>query len=86
MTWGGTNFFFIEIVTLETGDMPQKVLFRPIAEAPCQKKIENLKFNFYDRHGSYFCIKVLSVLTVSCQKTEIVNTELKKNRRCPKSQ
>jgi hypothetical protein len=24
MTWGGAKFFFIEIVTLETGDMPQK--------------------------------------------------------------
>jgi hypothetical protein len=40
MTWGGTRFFFIEIVTLETGDMPQKVLFRPIAES---KKNRNFK-------------------------------------------
>jgi hypothetical protein len=23
MTWGGTKIFFREIVTLETGDMPQ---------------------------------------------------------------
>jgi hypothetical protein len=30
MTWGGTKFFFIKIVTLETGDMPQKVFFGPI--------------------------------------------------------
>jgi hypothetical protein len=36
MTWGGTKKN-IEIVTLETGDMPQKVLFGPIAEAPCRK-------------------------------------------------
>jgi hypothetical protein len=27
MTWGGTKFFFIEIVNLETGDMAQKVFF-----------------------------------------------------------
>jgi hypothetical protein len=27
MTWGGTKKFFREIVTLETGDMPQKVFF-----------------------------------------------------------
>jgi hypothetical protein len=27
MTWGGTKIFFREIVTLETGDMPQKVFF-----------------------------------------------------------
>jgi hypothetical protein len=27
MTWRGTKKFFREIVTLETGDMPQKVLF-----------------------------------------------------------
>jgi hypothetical protein len=27
MTWGGTKNFFREIVTLETGDMPQKVFF-----------------------------------------------------------
>jgi hypothetical protein len=27
MTQGGTQFFFIEIATLETGDMAQKVLF-----------------------------------------------------------
>jgi hypothetical protein len=27
MTYGGTNFFFIKIVTLETGDMAQKVFF-----------------------------------------------------------
>jgi hypothetical protein len=33
MTWGGAEFCFIEIVTLETGDMPQKVLFGPISEA-----------------------------------------------------
>jgi hypothetical protein len=33
MTWGSTKFF-IKIVTLETGDMPQKVLFGPIVEAP----------------------------------------------------
>jgi hypothetical protein len=33
MTWGGTQIFFIEIVTLETGDLPQKVLFGPIAAA-----------------------------------------------------
>jgi hypothetical protein len=26
MTWGGTKKKFREIVTLETGDMPQKVL------------------------------------------------------------
>jgi hypothetical protein len=35
MTWGGTKFFFREIVTLETGDIPQKVflvLFGPIGE------------------------------------------------------
>jgi hypothetical protein len=38
LCWGGTKIVFIEIVTLETGDMPQKVLFGPIAEAPCQKK------------------------------------------------
>jgi hypothetical protein len=30
MTWGGTKIFFSEIVTLETGDMPQKVFFGPI--------------------------------------------------------
>jgi hypothetical protein len=30
MTWVGPNIFFIKIVTLETGDMPQKVLFGPI--------------------------------------------------------
>jgi hypothetical protein len=38
MNWGGTKKEFIKIVTLETGDMPQKALLRPIAEAPCQKK------------------------------------------------
>jgi hypothetical protein len=38
MTWGGTKKIIIEIVTLKTGEMPQKVLFRPIAEAHCQKK------------------------------------------------
>jgi hypothetical protein len=27
MTWGGTKKKFREIVTLETGDMPQKVFF-----------------------------------------------------------
>jgi hypothetical protein len=27
MTWGGTKIFFSEIVTLETGDMPQNVFF-----------------------------------------------------------
>jgi hypothetical protein len=27
MTWGGIKNFFREIVTLETGDMPQKVFF-----------------------------------------------------------
>jgi hypothetical protein len=32
MTWGGTIIFFIEIVTLKTGDMPQKVLFGPIVD------------------------------------------------------
>jgi hypothetical protein len=30
MTWGGTKNFFREIVTLKTGDMPQKVFFGPI--------------------------------------------------------
>jgi hypothetical protein len=32
MTWGGTKKKIIEIVTLETGDMPQKVLFGPIVD------------------------------------------------------
>jgi hypothetical protein len=27
MTWGGTKIVFIKIVTLETGDMAQKVFF-----------------------------------------------------------
>jgi hypothetical protein len=27
MTWGGTKFFFIKIVTLKTGDMAQNVFF-----------------------------------------------------------
>jgi hypothetical protein len=27
MMWGGTKNFFREIITLETGDMPQKVFF-----------------------------------------------------------
>jgi hypothetical protein len=40
MTWGGTKKPFIKIVTLETGDMPQKVLFGTIAEAPCLKKFD----------------------------------------------
>jgi hypothetical protein len=30
MTWGGTKKKIREIVTLETGDMPQKVFFGPI--------------------------------------------------------
>jgi hypothetical protein len=30
MTWGGTKKKVIKTVTLETGDMPQKVLFGPI--------------------------------------------------------
>jgi hypothetical protein len=56
LCWGGTKIVFIEIVTLETGDMPQKVLFGPIAEAPCQKKkIEN--YIFKNAMGS--CIKVV---------------------------
>jgi hypothetical protein len=42
MTWGGTKKIF-KIVTLETGDMLQKVRFGPmfeagaVAEAHCQK-------------------------------------------------
>jgi hypothetical protein len=32
MTWGGTIKKIIEIVTLKTGDMPQKVLFGPIVD------------------------------------------------------
>jgi hypothetical protein len=39
MTWGGTKKKFREIVTLETGDMPQKVFFGAfwtLAVAPCQ--------------------------------------------------
>jgi hypothetical protein len=27
MTWGGTNFFFIKIVTIETGDTPKGVFW-----------------------------------------------------------
>jgi hypothetical protein len=47
MTWGGTKkIFFIKIVTLETGDMAQKVFFgafwthwRQVTGPPCQKKV-----------------------------------------------
>jgi hypothetical protein len=49
MTWGGTIFFFIKIVTLETGDMPQKVFFvvfwtywRQVTGPPCQKKVSKI--------------------------------------------
>jgi hypothetical protein len=46
MTWGGTKINIIKIVTLETGDMPQKVFFgafwthwRRVTGPPCQKKV-----------------------------------------------
>jgi hypothetical protein len=49
MTWGGTKFFYIKIVTLETGEMPQKVLFgafwthwRQVTGPPCQKKVSKI--------------------------------------------
>jgi hypothetical protein len=49
MTRGGTQKEFIQILIIETGDMPQKVLFGPflthlrqVTEPPCQKKIENV--------------------------------------------
>jgi hypothetical protein len=49
MTWGGTNIFFIKIVTLETGDMPQKVFFgvfwthwRQVTGPTCQKKVSKI--------------------------------------------
>jgi hypothetical protein len=43
MTWGGTKKNIIKIVTLETGDMPEKGAFwthsRQVAEAPCQNRL-----------------------------------------------
>jgi hypothetical protein len=49
MTRGGTQKIYIQISIIETGDMPQKVLFDPflthlrqVTEPPCQKKIENV--------------------------------------------
>jgi hypothetical protein len=48
MTQGGTQFFFIEIATLETEDMAQKVLFwtllRPVSEPPFKKKKSKILF------------------------------------------
>jgi hypothetical protein len=49
MTWGVTKIFFIKIVTLETGDMPQKVFFgafwthwRQVTGPPCQNKVSKI--------------------------------------------
>jgi hypothetical protein len=39
MTQGGTNFFFSEIATLQTGDMAQKVPFLILLRPVTVKKI-----------------------------------------------
>jgi hypothetical protein len=48
MTWGGTKKKIREIVTLETGDMHQKVFFGPIEGRwrwhPVKKKVRKLYF------------------------------------------
>jgi hypothetical protein len=63
MTWGGTNFFFIKIVTLKTGDMAQKVFFgdfwthwRQVTGPLCQKKSFKKKIKSCAMGG---CIKVV---------------------------
>jgi hypothetical protein len=49
MTWVGTKKIIIKILTLETGDMPQKVFFgafwthwRQVTGPPCQKSLESM--------------------------------------------